>query len=121
MKVDLTEKELFLIEMAVDQTMYCISDINSPLYKTFELIDQKISGLRIISEHAEPHSVVSEPDLANLDAAVKELSNLIQRSDISDKQNVAIRLGIAAITACEDNKIPVSALGIPLDDAVPKF
>lgn len=110
MKVDLSERELFLIEMAIDQTLYCIPDINSPLYKTFELIDQKISGLRIVSEHAEPHNVVSEPDLANLDAAVKELSNLIQKSDISDKQNVAIRLGIAAITACEDNKIPVSTV-----------
>lgn len=104
MKVDLTAKELFLIEMAIDQTMYCIPDINSPLYKRFETIDQKIFGLRF---NAEPQ-VSSEPDLANLDAAVKELSNLIQKSDISDKQNVAIRIGIAAITACEDNKIPVS-------------
>ena len=110
MKVDLTEKELFLIEMAIDQTLYCIPDINSPLYKKFELIDQKIFGLRTASEHAEPHNEVSEPDLANLDAAIKELSHLIQKPDISDKQNVAIRLGIAAITACEDNKIPVSTI-----------
>ena len=111
MRVDLTEKELFLIEMAIDQTMYCIPDINSPLYKRFETIDQKIFGLRIKAEpllSSEPRNEMSEPDLANMDAAVKELSNLIQKSDISDKQNVAIRLGIAAITACEDNKIPVS-------------
>lgn len=53
MKVDLTEKELFLIEMAIDQTMYCIPDINSPLYKRFEQIDQKIFGLRKSAETSE--------------------------------------------------------------------
>ena len=113
MKVDLTAEELFLIEMALDQALYSIQDISCPIYKRFEEIDVRIAGLRIKDEHPAPPNQLtemSEPDLANMDAAVKELSNLIQKSGISDKQNVAIRLGIAAITACEDNKIPVSSI-----------
>ena len=46
MKIELTEYELFLIEMALDQTLYSISDIESPLYKRFEEIDVRISKTR---------------------------------------------------------------------------
>lgn len=53
MTVELGEAELFLIEMALDQTLYAISDINSPIYKKFELIDQKIFGLRKSVEEKE--------------------------------------------------------------------
>lgn len=53
MKVELTENELFLIEMAIDQTMYCIPGIDSPLYKRFEQINQKIFGLRKSAETSD--------------------------------------------------------------------
>ena len=46
MKIELTEYELFLIEMALDQTLYSISDIASLLYKRFEEIDVRIAKTR---------------------------------------------------------------------------
>lgn len=46
MKIELTEYELFLIEMALDQTLYSISDIESPLYKRFEEIEVRIAKTR---------------------------------------------------------------------------
>ena len=42
MNINLSEVELFLIEMALDQALYCISDINCPIYKTFDQLDKKI-------------------------------------------------------------------------------
>lgn len=101
--------ELFLIEMALDQTLYTISDTNSPIYKKFELIDQKIFGLRKSVEESESAEIeqLSEYELNLFDDAIKELSNLLQKSNVSDTQNRSIRLGIAAITACEDNKISI--------------
>jgi len=45
MKIDLTAEELFLIEMAIDQTLYSISDIESPIYKRFEEIDVRIAKM----------------------------------------------------------------------------
>lgn len=53
MTVELCESDLFLIEMALDQALYTISDINSPIYKKFELIDQKIFSLRKSVEKSE--------------------------------------------------------------------
>lgn len=53
MKVELTENELFLIEMAIDQMVYCIPDSHSPLYKRFEQLDQKIFGLRKSAETSD--------------------------------------------------------------------
>lgn len=109
MTVELCESDVFLIEMALDQTLYTISDINSPIYKKFEYIDQKIFGLRKSVEGSESAEIeqLSEYELTQFDDATKELSNLLQKSNVSDKQNRAIRLGIAAITACEDNKISI--------------
>ena len=45
--VKFSEVELFLIEMALDQALYTISDINSPIYKTFDQLDKKIYSLRV--------------------------------------------------------------------------
>lgn len=106
MKVELTENELFLIEMAIDQTMYCIPDINSPLYKKFEQIDQKVFGLRKSEEISESvDTEKSNSELAQLDDAIKELSNLIQKSDLTGKQKAAIKLGIKALVTCEEKNI----------------
>ena len=52
MKIELTEYELFLIEMALDQTLYSISDFGSPLYKRFEEIEVRIAKTR--SSMADP-------------------------------------------------------------------
>lgn len=46
MKIDLTAEELFLIEMALDQALYSIQDINCPIYKRFEELDVKIARIR---------------------------------------------------------------------------
>ena len=53
MKVDLTAEELFLIEMALDQALYSIQDINCPLYKRFEEIDVRIARIRRNPEASE--------------------------------------------------------------------
>lgn len=55
MTVELCESDLFLIEMALDQALYAISDINSPIYKKFEYIDQKIYELRVDAKMGNNH------------------------------------------------------------------
>ena len=55
MTVELCEAELFLIEMALDQALYTISDINSPIYKKFEKVDQKIYELRVEAKMENNH------------------------------------------------------------------
>lgn len=106
MKVELTENELFLIEMAIDQTMYCIPDINSPLYKRFEQIDQKVFGLRKSEETSESAETGKlNPELAQLDDIIKELSNLLHRTDLTGKQIAAIKIGVKALVTCEEKNI----------------
>lgn len=53
MKVDLTAKELFLIEMALDQALYSIPDIESPIYKRFEEVDIRMAKIRRNAELSE--------------------------------------------------------------------
>ena len=79
MTVELCESDLFLIEMALDQTLYAISDINSPIYKKFEYIDQKIFSSRKSVEGSESAEIeqLSDYELNLFDDAIKELSNLL--------------------------------------------
>lgn len=50
-----TEVELFLLEMALDETM-CRIYIDSPNYQRFELLSQKVRGYRIALEHSNDSS-----------------------------------------------------------------
>ena len=45
-KVEFSETELYLIEMAIDEVLYKFSDPNSPAYQRFKLIDDKVYSLR---------------------------------------------------------------------------
>lgn len=49
--MNFTEVELFLIEMAIDETM-CRIYTDSPNYRRFELLSQKVRGYRIAQEHS---------------------------------------------------------------------
>ena len=48
--MNFSEVELFLIEMAIDEVMWKLTP-NSPNYKKFDLLNQKVRGYRYVQEH----------------------------------------------------------------------
>ena len=41
-----SEEELFLIEMALDEVLYKLQNVDSPMYHKFDLVNHKIYSLR---------------------------------------------------------------------------
>lgn len=61
----LTADELFLIEMALDQTLYSLPDTKSPMYKKFEALDQKIHAANMnIQDLQDEHEYLGDVGVA---------------------------------------------------------
>lgn len=80
-----TEDELFLIEMALDEVLWRITDTNNPTYKRYKLIDDKIYSARInLKKYAEDVHMdsVNDSPIEDLDFSIRTY-NTLKRAGIN--------------------------------------
>ena len=80
-----TEDELFLIEMALDEVLWRITDTNNPTYKRYKLIEDKIYSARInLKKYAEDVHIDSINDslIEDLDFSIRTY-NTLKRAGIN--------------------------------------
>ena len=80
-----TEDELFLMEMALDEVLWRITDTNNPTYKRYKLIEDKIYSARInLKKYAEDVHMASVNDglIEDLDFSIRTY-NTLKRAGIN--------------------------------------
>jgi len=80
-----TEDELFLMEMALDEVLWRITDTNNPTYKRYKLLEDKIYSARInLKKYAEDVHMASVNDglIEDLDFSIRTY-NTLKRAGIN--------------------------------------
>lgn len=83
--ITLTEEELFLLEMGLDEVLWRIADTNNPTYKRFKLLEDKIFSTRWnLKKYCEDIHIdaVTERIIEDLDFSIRTY-NTLKRAGIN--------------------------------------